>query len=69
MIHSAPSSTTDPFDRVEDQTRPPTRSRASNTVTCHPRSVNRDAAISPESPAPTTTTLRDVSIIETVRSG
>ncbi len=36
MIHSAPSSTTAPFVRVTDQTRPPTRSLASSTVTPTP---------------------------------
>ena len=37
-------------------TRPPTRSRASSTTTSHPPARNATAAVSPESPAPTTMT-------------
>ena len=44
MIHSAPSSTIAPLVRVIDQTRPPTRSRASSTVTSTPRSASTRAA-------------------------
>ena len=60
MIHSAPISTTAPLPRVTDQTRPPTRSRASRTVTSTPASVRCRAADSPAKPAPITTALGDV---------
>ncbi len=68
MIHSAPSSTIAPFVRVTDQTRPPTRSRASRTVTPTPRSASDRAAERPANPAPTTIALRCVCISVGVRT-
>ena len=55
-MNSAPRSTTLPANGT-DQTLPPTRSRASSTVTSMPAARNSSAAASPANPAPTTTTL------------
>src|ERR1700761_4540982 len=55
-MNSAPRSTTAPSPNGTDQTRPPTRSRASSTVTSAPRARSASAAASPAKPAPTTTT-------------
>src|SRR5947209_15974231 len=56
-MNSAPRSTTPPANG-SDHTRPPTRSRASNTVTSRPARASSSAAASPAKPAPTTTTRR-----------
>ena len=55
-MNSAPLSTTPPANGT-DQTLPPTRSRASSTVTSMPPARSASAAARPASPAPTTTTL------------
>src|SRR5262249_12796522 len=45
-----------PSERVVDQLRPPTRSKASTTMAEYPALLTRWAAIIPEKPAPTTIT-------------
>src|ERR1700742_1723243 len=55
-MNSAPRSTTAPSPNGTDQTRPPTRSRASSTVTSAPPARSASAAARPAKPAPTTTT-------------
>ena len=64
ITHSAPISAISSLSRRTVQIGPPTRSRASTTVTSHPASVRTRAAASPARPAPTTTTLRTVSTRE-----
>src|SRR5215471_6178 len=70
-MNSAPSSTAAPLPSSDEWTRPPTRSRASNTVTSAPPDLNASAAASPAKPAPTTTTLRagkrfEIALVEQV---
>ena len=55
-MNSAPISTTAPFSSSRDQTLPPTRSRASNTITSTPAATSASAAASPANPAPTIAT-------------
>src|SRR4051794_34269629 len=55
-MNSAPRSTIAPSPNGTDQTRPPTRSRASSTVTLAPPARSASAAARPAKPAPTTTT-------------
>ena len=55
-IHSAPSSAISPLSSLTECTRPPTRSRASTTMTLAPASWSSRAAARPAKPAPTTTT-------------
>src|SRR6516165_8100774 len=57
-MNSAPSSTIAPLSSRPEWTRPPTRPRASKTVTSAPRLASASAAARPAKPAPTTTTLR-----------
>src|SRR5262245_39438090 len=54
--HCPPSSSGVPSS-TRPSVRPPTRSRASTTVTSCPRATSHRAAASPANPAPTTTTL------------
>jgi hypothetical protein len=58
-IDSPPASTWIPSVKGERMvwTRPPTRSRASRTVTSQPLARSASAAVSPDSPPPTTTTF------------
>ena len=55
--HCPPSSSGVPSSSTRPSVRPPTRSRASTTVTSCPRATSRRAAASPASPAPTTMTV------------
>src|SRR5262245_20496776 len=55
-MNSAPRSITAPSPNGTDQTRPPTRSRASNTVTSAPPVRRASAAARPAKPAPMTPT-------------
>ena len=55
-MNSPPRSTIVPSAKVCDQVRPPTRSRASSTVTSTPARCSRQAACRPARPAPITTT-------------
>src|SRR5215208_6345084 len=55
-IHWPPTSTTLPSPMSWLRSRPPTRSRASSTITDAPRAVSARAAASPARPAPSTTT-------------
>ena len=57
-MNSAPISTTAPLASRWDHTRPPTRSRASSTITSAPPRCSASAAANPASPAPTTATRR-----------
>src|SRR5262245_18750105 len=71
-MNSAPSSTTAPSSRRREWTRPPTRSRASKTVTSAPGVASASAAARPARPAPITTTLRAskrsaIALVEQVR--
>jgi hypothetical protein len=52
-MNSAPISTTAPFASVRDHTRPPTRSRASRTITSRPAAVNASAAAGTNDDYPT----------------
>src|SRR5690242_8641530 len=55
-MNSAPRSTTAPSPNGTDQTRPPTRSRASRIVTSAPPLRRVSAAARPANPAPITHT-------------
>src|SRR5262245_1270842 len=55
-MNSAPRSTTAPSPNGTDHTRPPTRSRASSTVTSAPPALRASAAARPANPAPMTQT-------------
>ena len=58
-MNSPPPSAMSPCEKLRTVcTRPPTRSRASKTVTCQPACCNSKAAANPASPAPMIMTLR-----------
>src|SRR5690349_10926139 len=57
-MNSPPRSISPPPGSSCDQTRPPTRSRASRTITSRPAPASRSAAASPAKPAPTTAIRR-----------